>query len=260
MENYYNMAFIGAGNIAWHLAPAFENYGHKVSLVFNRTKKNTQALISRLYDATIQKNLDFSKSNLDVIIIAVKDSIIESVVSEIIIPDDCCLIHTSGTLPMDILKISASSHYGVLYPLQTFTKGIKLTVRETPVFLEANDDYSFRILQNLTRTLSKNMYKIDSKQRSMLHLSAVIGSNFSNHMLTIAKSIMDTHHMDFNLLQNLISSTFQKAFEVGPEKGQTGPAVRKDEITLKRHLKLLKGDRDLQKLYSLISDHIKKNY
>jgi hypothetical protein len=75
-------------------------------------------------------------------------------------------------------------------------------------------------------------------------------------MLTIAKSLMDQHDMSFELLQNVVISMVQKAFKTGPEYGQTGPAVREDMDTLEKHRKLLKNDRELQKLYTLISNHI----
>jgi predicted short-subunit dehydrogenase-like oxidoreductase (DUF2520 family) len=258
--DYYNIAFVGAGNLAWHLAPELENYGHKVSIVSNKSKKNAFALIDRLYRASYKKNLDFSRSDIDVIIIAVDDSSIEEIASEIIIPEHCCIIHTSGTQSIDILERSAAPYFGVLYPLQTFTKGVRASFKDTPIFVEGNGDYAFKVLQELTRKLSRQVFKLDSEQRSILHLSAVIASNFSNHMLTVAKSIMDEKDMSFDLLQNLVYSMVQKAFEIGPENGQTGPAVRQDLATLKKHQKLLKNDRDLNKLYTLISNHIIKTH
>ena len=218
------------------------------------------ALIDRLYNADYKKNLDFSRSELDAIIIAAKDSNIQDIVTEIIVPDDCSIFHTSGTQPMKILENSAAEHYGVLYPLQTFTKGHRVNFKETSFFLEANGEHAFRILRNLIKNISKNVYKISSEQRNILHLCAVIASNFSNHMFTIAKSLMDDHNMDFKLLENIVLSTFKKAFDIGPEYGQTGPAVRQDYETLEKHIKLLKGDRELQKLYKLISEHIIKTH
>jgi len=253
---YYNIAFIGAGNLAWHLAPELENYGHKVSLVNNRSKKNAIALIDRLYKASYKKNLDFSRSDIDIVVIAVNDNCIEEIASEIVIPKHCCIIHTSGTQSIDILELSAAHHYGVLYPLQTFTKGVKASFKDTPIFVEGNGEYTYNVLQELTRKLSKQVYKLESEQRSTLHLSAVIASNFSNHMLTIAKSLMDKQDMSFDLLQNVVYSMVQKAFDIGPENGQTGPAIREDLATLEKHRKLLKSDRDLHKLYTLISNHI----
>ncbi len=253
---YYNIAFIGAGNLAWHLAPELENYGHKVSLVSNRSKKNATALIDRLYRASYKKNLDFSRSDIDIIIIAVKDNYIEEIASEIIAPEHCIIFHTSGTWPIDVLERSAAHHYGVLYPLQTFTKGVKSSFKDTPIFVEGNGDYAYKVLQELTRKLSRQVYKLESEQRGILHLSAVIASNFSNHMLTMAKSLMDKHDMSFDLLQNVVYSMVQKAFDIGPENGQTGPAIREDLDTLEKHRKMLKDDRDLQKLYTMISNHI----
>ena len=257
---YYNIAFIGAGNLAWHLAPELENYGHKVSLVNNKSRKNAIALIDRLYNASYKKNLDFSRSDIDILIIAVNDNYIEEIASEIIVPEHCCIIHTSGTQSIEILKRSAALHYGVLYPLQTFTKGVRASFKDTPVFVEGNGDYAFKVLQELTRKLSKQVYRLDSEQRSILHLSAVISSNFSNHMLTMAKSLMDKHDMSFDLLQNVVYSTVQKAFEIGPENGQTGPAVREDLSTMRKHQKMLKSDPDLNKIYTLISNHIIKTH
>jgi len=257
---YYNIAFIGAGNLAWHLAPNLENYGHKVSLVHSRSRKHAMAIIDRLYSASYKKNLDFSKSDIDIVIIAVGDSQIKDIASEIIIPDHCCVIHTSGTQSMEILKRSAAPYIGVLYPLQTFTWGVKTSFRETPIFLEANSDYAYAVLQRLTKGLSKHVFKIDSEQRSILHLSAVIGSNFSNHMLTLAKGLMDKHDMEFDLLRNVVYSMVDKAFDVGPERGQTGPAIRQDLSTLKKHQQMLKDDPGLQKIYTLITNHIMKTY
>ena len=253
---YYNIAFIGAGNLAWHLAPELENFGHKVSLVNSRSKKNAVSLIDRLYRASYKKSLDFSKSDIDIIIITVSDNHIKDIASEIIIPEHCCVIHTSGTQSIEILGRSAALHYGVLYPLQTFTKGVKASFKDTPIFVEGNGNYAYKVLQELSRKLSKQTYKLDSEQRSILHLSAVIASNFSNHMLTIAKSLMDQHDMSFELLHNVVYTMVQKAFIAGPENGQTGPAVRKDLDTLEKHRKLLKSDRNLHKLYTLISNHI----
>jgi predicted short-subunit dehydrogenase-like oxidoreductase (DUF2520 family) len=260
MEHYYNIAFIGAGNLAWHLAPELENFGHKVSLVNSRTKKSARTLIDRLYNATYKKNLDFSKTEVDAIIIAVKDSDIHDVVTEIIVPDRCSIFHTSGIQPMNILENAAAEHFGVLYPLQTFTKGLKVNFKDTFFFLEANGDPALSVLQHLLKGISRNIYRTNSQQRSILHLSAVISSNFSNHMLVIAKSLMDGHNMDYRLLENVVSSTVRKAFEMGPENGQTGPAVREDTDTINKHLKLLKDDREVQKIYARISEHIIKTY
>jgi len=256
MNDYLNIGWVGTGNLSWHLAPALDNIGHKVSLVYGRNKKNARSLIDRLYNASFHKNLDFSSTKVNFIIIAVNDSAISEIASEIIAPENCIILHTSGTQPMQVLEKSAVSNFGVLYPLQTFTKNVKVNFKEIPFFIESNSKFTEKILKSLIKNLSSNVYKLNSIQRANLHLAAVFGSNFSNHMLTITKTLMEKYDLNFNLVQVLIYSMFKKAFDIGPEKGQTGPAIRNDHDTMDIHFDMLKDNPEIQELYSLISRSI----
>jgi len=256
MNEYLNIGWIGSGNLAWHLAPAFDNIGHKVSLVYGRNKKNARALVDRLYNASFHKTLDFSSTNINIIIITVNDIAISEIASEIIVPDHCLILHTSGSQPIQILEKSAANHIGVLYPLQTFTKNVKINFKEVPFFIESNSTMGEKILKSLLKNLSSNVYKLNSVQRSRLHLAAVFGANFSNHMLTITKSLMEKHDLNFQLVQVLIYSMFKKAFDNGPEKSQTGPAIRNDHDTMDIHYEMLQDTPEFQEIYTQISRNI----
>jgi predicted short-subunit dehydrogenase-like oxidoreductase (DUF2520 family) len=256
MQESYNIALIGAGNLAWHLGPAFENCGHRISLVYNRNRKNANRLMERLYQAELKRNLNFSNDPVDLIIMAVTDSVIQEIVSEIVLPEDCQLIHTSGCQPLGILEKSAAAHFGVLYPLQTFSKGTTLDFRETPVFLESSSESGMEQLIRLAKGLSKKIYQINSTQRRTIHLAAVISTNFSNHLFTIAKKLLEEKHIDFDLLQPIAYTMIQKVFTLGPEAGQTGPAVRGDLETMDLHMELLERRKDLMEIYSMMSKHI----
>jgi predicted short-subunit dehydrogenase-like oxidoreductase (DUF2520 family) len=260
MIDYLNMAIIGSGNLAWHLAPALENSGHKISLVYNRNRKNAESLISRLYNATYKNNLDFSSDLLDMVIIAVHDSAIREIASEIILPEDCLLVHTSGSQPIEILDRSASVQYGVLYPLQTFSKQSKVDFKDVPIYIEGNSNATLNQIAQIARKLSNHVYELNSDQRRVLHLSAVFASNFSNHMITIARQIMNAYDLDIAHIKPVMDLMLQKAFEIGPENGQTGPAIRGDMETMDSHMELLEEREDLMELYSIISKHIMATY
>ena len=47
--------------------------------------------------------------------------------------------------------------------------------------------------------------------------------------------------------------------EAGPEGSQSGPAVRGDEETMKKHLELLKGHPEWEKLYTFVSRDIERS-
>ena len=58
------------------------------------------------------------------------------------------------------------------------------------------------------------------------------------------------------ILKPLIVETVNKAFELSPEKAQTGPAVRNDIAILEKHQEILQSLPPLQRLYALFSELI----
>ena len=67
------ISFIGAGNVAWHLAQAFETAGHLICEVYSRDPQHARQLTGLLYDTAIQPDLNFSESVADLILIAASD-------------------------------------------------------------------------------------------------------------------------------------------------------------------------------------------
>jgi len=216
------VSFIGSGNLAWHLAPALDNLGFVVKEVFSARPKNAGALTDRLYQAEVKSSLDFSDSPSDVFII----------------------------------KYAAAAHFGVFYPLQTFTKTRPINFKDVPVFIEASDADAEKKLMTMAKALTKKFKKISSEERKALHVAAVFASNFPNHMLHISKMLMDDKGLNFDWLKPVILETINKALAVGPEYSQTGPAVRGDLEILDEHMKYLKSDKAVAKIYELISQNI----
>jgi predicted short-subunit dehydrogenase-like oxidoreductase (DUF2520 family) len=79
-------------------------------------------------------------------------------------------------------------------------------------------------------------------------------------MLSIAQVILEDLDIDFGILQPLIVETVNKALAIGPEKAQTGPAIRGDDNILKEHLKFLKYEPSYRKIYQRLSEHLKNSY
>jgi predicted short-subunit dehydrogenase-like oxidoreductase (DUF2520 family) len=157
---------------------------------------------------------------------------------------------------MDILD-PYSENFGVLYPLQTFSRRREIDLKNVPVMVEANRIDNEDLLLDLARHLSEKVMVVDSVKRQYLHIAAVFASNFSNHMYDIARSVLEEQGLDFELLSPLILETAEKATTVGPGKAQTGPARRRDEEVMQKHLEMLKGNPAALEIYRRISDSIK---
>ena len=78
-------------------------------------------------------------------------------------------------------------------------------------------------------------------------------------MVHIAHTILKEHHLPVTMLDPLLEETYQKILSVGPKEAQTGPAVRDDQETLKKHIELLKNHPEWEKLYTFISREIDRS-
>lgn len=192
-------------------------------------------------------------ADADLYIAAVSDDAIENLAKKI--PQDCCLVHTSGTVAMDVL--ARHSKHGVFYPLQSFSKNHPVCFDRIPICLEANNPETMGLLENIAHKLSKKVVRINSSERLELHLAAVLVNNFTNHLYTLSQKHLELKNIPFDLLHPLIEETAKKAIEIGAQSAQTGPAKRGDQSTISRHLSLLKDNR-LKEIYNLLSDSIRE--
>lgn len=255
MADYFNIAIVGSGNLAWHLAPELENAGHRVIEVYSRAPKNAKALQKRLYNAEINPSLDFSDSDAEIFIICITDDAIEEVAQEIVLPENACIFHTSGSQSISKLGYAATEDIGVFYPLQTFTKGKQITFEDIPILIEAENAHTSKILKKLSKSISNKVLSVSSRDRMAIHVSAVFACNFTNHFFEIAEKLLIKQGFDFDLLRPLIAETINKSLDVGPADAQTGPAARGDMETLDKHMEFLKGS-EYQEIYRMITDKI----
>jgi len=257
VADYFDIAIIGSGNLAWHLGPELENAGHRIVEVYSPNRRNSKALQRRLYNAEINPSLDFSQSSASIFLICVSDSAIVEVAQEIAMPENAIIAHTSGSQSISLLGYAASEHPGVFYPLQTFTKSKRITFEEIPIFVETEDQFASTNLTRLAKSLSNKVVPVSSKDRMAIHVAAVFACNFTNYLFEISDRILQQHGFNFQLLQPLIAETINKSLEIGPDQAQTGPAARGDMETLDQHMDFLEGG-DYQELYKMITDLIIK--
>ena len=258
MRKYTKVAVVGAGNVAWHLAPALEDAGLIVTSVYSRDQKHARRLADRLYGTHAQDHLDFSGNEAALLIVAVSDDALEEVAQQLVLPEGATVVHTSGSQPLNALRRAATNRIGVFYPLQTFSRHRTVDFHSVPICLESHDAQVLHRLTKLAKQISRHVALVSSAERQVLHVAAVLANNFTNHLLRMAEILTEAHHIDFSLLHPLIEETVYKALENGPAQSQTGPAARDDDTTVRRHLKQLRQfDPTYAKVYRLLTQHIK---
>ncbi len=250
-----NVILIGAGRLATNLGKALVLSGNKVEQVFSRTMESASCLAKQIGAEAI---CDYGqiRDDADIYIISVKDSALKEVIEKATEKrSDKLFVHTAGSMPVDMLK-GYAKHYGVLYPMQTFSKEKEVDFKQIPCFVEANDDDAKQVITDLSNSISDSVYYLSTDERKYLHLAAVFACNFSNHCFAIAEKILGEHGLPFSVMLPLVDETARKAHTMSPKDGQTGPAVREDRNVMAKQQALLPDD--FAKIYEQLSESIIK--
>ena len=140
--------------------------------------------------------------------------------------------------------------------MQTFSKNKEIDFSKVPLFIEANNDFSAQKIRELASVLSKKVFSISSENRQKIHLSAVFACNFTNHLFSIAQNLLG--EIPFEVLLPLIEETVEKVKTISPKQAQTGPAKRRDNNVIEKHLKALSDKENWQEIYKKLTEDIQR--
>lgn len=249
------IALIGAGNLATILGHALYNAKHDIVQVYSRTMAAAKQLAERL-NAVPTDDLETITNDADLYIIALKDSVLDEVIGKIC-PNrsEKLFVHTAGSMPIDVFR-GRTERYGVLYPMQTFSKTRIVDFRNIPVFVEANSISTIQTIIGAAQSVSDNVQELSSADRRHLHLAAVWACNYVNHCYDLAAEVLQKVGLPFDVMLPLTDETARKVHELSPREAQTGPAIRYDENIIEAQMQLMNNNPKAQKIYELMAKSI----
>ncbi|HNW74726.1 MAG: DUF2520 domain-containing protein [Bacteroidales bacterium] len=249
------IVILGAGRLARHLAPAFTKKGYLISGIWNRSPEHGAAL-ARLVNTRFIKDLSELPDDADLYLCIVSDSAIAEVAAGIPVHDRL-IVHTSGSVSIDVLR-PFSCEVGVFYPLQTFSNDADVDLTRVPVCVESASVKGMDTLLTLGQAISGHVLPVNSDDRRLLHLSAVMVSNFTNFLYTLASDLLSENQLPSGILNELILQTARNATLGHPGRFQTGPAIRNDKNVIENQLKILSKYPDTREIYQLFTENIVK--
>ncbi len=231
---------VGAGNVAGSLA---EPLSRRFELVgwANRTPEKLYAQLPAPGCRVLALG-EAAGVEADVVIVSVADSALAEVVAAMgrLAGNPLCLL-TSGTLGMEALR-PLSERVGVLYPLQTFTRGFEVDVAAVPFFTEASAAADLALADAIGGGLGARVCHADADKRRTLHIAGVMANNFVNILLERTQNILEDDGFPLEVVRPLVEMTVRKAFAIGPHAAQTGPARRGDLEVMTRQLARVPDD------------------
>ena len=252
------IALIGSGRVATCMGPRLKAAGHTIVCVYSRTMANALELAKTLGTQAFDSLQ--SLPNADVYLtMLTDDALIELAPAVVKGREEALFLHTAGSVSIDVWKEAGARRFGVLYAMQTFSKGAAIDWPDVPVFIEGCNQTELEAIKLLAQDLSPKVTVLSSKGRKKLHIAAVFACNFANHMYAISEDILASEGGPFSVMLPLVRETARKVEYMSPAQAQTGPAIRGDSKVTDGHMELLKENPEYAELYKMISLDINKN-
>jgi uncharacterized FlaG/YvyC family protein len=235
------------------LVSGYGNLGHHIYKALYSSGRFNIKIISKTY----KKNLP-SKFIPDLIWVLKKDEYVKKEIYRLkkLFP---YALFVSSSAAIDINEIKVDSLV-TLYPLGTFKKNhLGNVLRRSPFFLEfgshISEDHK-KTIKEVCIALGIKPVELSYKERIKLHLAAVFANNFTNAIMHAAVGLAGKNA---KYLLPIIQQTFENIQKLNPAITQTGPAVRSDLNTIRKHLDFLADQKELKKIYITITDYIKNH-
>lgn len=252
------IVLIGSGNVAQSLGKLLVQKGHTILQIMNRTDEPARVLAEEL-NAVYTTQYAEINPDADLYIVALADKAIPELMLKWRM-EDKLVVHTAGTVPQ-IALMGITNRTGILYPLQSLRGAIPAS-GVIPFLIQANFQEDLEVLQKLVHSLGASCQVVNDQQRLRMHVSAVWVNNFPNLMYSIAFQLCKENKLSFELLLPLIKET---CLRLVPEPGvpsgnpfqwQTGPAMREDQNTIRKHLDIMNPHPDWKDLYQQLTEEI----
>ncbi len=247
-----SIVLIGTGNVARNL---FDAFSVKPALNILQVVGRNKERLSYFKNTEISVNYK-NMVEADIYIIAISDDALSSVNEKFNFKNKL-LVHCSGGMPLTVLP--ATARRGSLYPVQTFTSGRKISFKNVPFCIEAENPSDLELISKLASCISDDVRPMSYKERQAVHLAAVFANNFTNYLFKVSSEICEEEGVPFKILRPLILETVLKLELLSPEAAQTGPARRGDRKTQEIQLNMIKKE-EYRKWYRLFSHAIGSAY
>lgn len=129
----YENHFLGSGNLATRLSLEMHRKGMQIGQVYSHTPENAQQLAA-LLGCPWTTDPETVDTDADLYVFSLKDTVLADVIARVR-PNEGLWVHTAGSMPMDVFN-GHTANYGVLYPMQTFSKTREVDFNVIPFFLK----------------------------------------------------------------------------------------------------------------------------
>jgi predicted short-subunit dehydrogenase-like oxidoreductase (DUF2520 family) len=263
-----SFSIVGAGRLGTVLGAALVRRGWTATAIVDkdaRAARESRRIIGRGRAAA---GLVGTARPGDVVIIAVPDDAVGRVAAGLARSGVTSwagrfVFHTSGLLPARVLEPlrKRGARIASVHPVQSFPRkdappslfrGITWGVEGDPAAVAAAEE--------MVRNLRGNVLLLSEKDKPLYHAACILASNalialeWTASGMLVAAGIGEKAAA--GMLFPLVQGTLQNVNNLGLEKALTGPILRGDIATVRKHLEALRNDPSTREVYLVMGKQI----
>ena len=240
------IGFVGAGRIATALATAMDRAGYSIAAVASRSPESAQSLAARIAGCHAAAAPSEVVENCDLVFLTVPDDAIAPVAATLPWREGKGAVHCSGVLSLEVLKSAQErgADIGGLHPFQTFPAGLDATVwlPGSTFAVEATGELT-DLLEEMVQRLRCHAVSVAAGDKPLYHAAAVVSCGFVIAMLEAACDLWEasgfTRKEALEGVLPLAWGTLRSVEALGTHAAATGPVMRADIGTVRKHLAAL---------------------
>lgn len=256
-------SIVGAGRLGTVLGSALVRRGWQAEVIVDRNARAARGSRSIIGRGRVSTSPAAAAKARGAVIIAVPDDALGRVASALARSGGSWagryVFHTSGLLPARVLAPLAErgARIASLHPVQTFPrkdapasvfKGITWGVEGDPAAVETAEE--------IVRTLRGNVLLLSEKEKPLYHAACTLASNALIALEWTAADVLRragvSEEAAAGTLFPLLQGTLQNVKSFGLEKALTGPILRGDVATVRKHLEALGGNPGTKQIYAVL--------
>jgi predicted short-subunit dehydrogenase-like oxidoreductase (DUF2520 family) len=248
MAGKARIAIVGAGNLGSALALALRRAGYAIDMIVAHPRRSQvhARMLARRVGARVTASL--AGSRLDVVWICVPDAEIaraaETLATQIEWKGRIAL-HSSGALKGDALSAlrARGAKVASAHPLMTFVVGSRASLAGVPFAIEG-DARAVDVARRVVRDLGGKAYAIRKSEKAAYHAWGTFASPLLTALLAATEQVAAAAGVRGKAARGrmapILRQTIENYVSLGAARGFSGPIIRGDVETVKKHLRVLR--------------------
>ena len=248
MASKPSLAIIGPGNLGSALARALHGAGYRISeIVYRRSGARARRLAAQV--GSKAASLDKAQLAAEIVWICVPDASIAGCARALAARPGWqkkVVLHPSGALASNELEAlrRRGAAVGSAHPLMTFVRRSSPGLAGVPFALEG-DPAAVRAARRMLRDLGAESFSIRSQDKALYHAWGTFASPLLVALLTTAERVAMAAGVRSaagarRRMLPILQQTLRNYGALGPADAFSGPLVRGDVATVRRHLQALR--------------------